>query len=113
MSKYLYGEPYDDIYQFEDYDDCAEHIADAEMGPDDDFLIMVEVMISKKSGERYCMDYKAFTDNHKCGNWCDGYEPRNGKNGICAHQTWGCIETGRKWKVFPDGSYEKISGRKK
>lgn len=116
MSKYWYDLAYSDTYQFEDYEDCAQHIADAEMGDDDDFLIMVEVIESSKSGQRYCNKNNQFTDNMKCIDYCydysNDYTPRNGKWGICKHLSWGCIETGREWKVYPDGSYKKISGRK-
>lgn len=116
MNKYCYYlVAYNDIYKFDNYEDCDQHIADVEMGSgDDDFIIMVEMVISRKSGERYCKEYNKFTNYTGCGKkWCEKYEPRNGKNGICKYQTWGRIETGREWKVFKDGSYEKISGRKK
>ena len=107
---YFYGESNQEIYTDTNLKEAIHNILDHMV--DDEYRIIVEMKVSRKN-ERFCMYEKDFIGNFQCGNWCNNYSPRNGKNGICKYQSWGLEKTGREWKVFLDGSYKKISGRKK
>lgn len=77
---------------------------------DEGFVFLLEFKTSRKSGYRYCIITGECLD---CNDDCEDYEPRNNKSGICKYNYCGIVPTGRKWKVFWIGTYEKISGRKR
>jgi len=81
------------------------------------FCIIIECVISKKSNIKVCLYENEFIEVCSPGdcnsNDCFQYEPRNGKNGICVHRSYGLIETGRKWHKLKDGTIKKISSRRK
>ena len=48
----------------------------------------------------YCKYYDCAAEkNGECGKMCDGYQPRNGKSGICRHTGY-CYEQTDKWKML-------------
>jgi hypothetical protein len=116
MKRYYYGMKDQEYYTADDIDDAFEEIKSYEYDDDLELLInseveIVEMVVSKRSGERWCIQIGEFTD--ECGRiCCDEYMPRNGKNGICKHLSWGLIETGRKWLITGDYSYKKISKKR-
>ena len=108
MSKYYYGQPGEEIYSYLEYEDCIDELNFID--DDTEFIIIVEMKVSNKA-ERFCMEYQEFEPD--CGiHQCGSYKARNGINGICTHLTYGLIETGRKWKLYRDEKFIKISGRK-
>ena len=46
-------------------------------------------------------------------NNCNHHEPANKIKGPCKYLSYGLVETGRKWKLYRDETFEKISSRKK
>lgn len=109
---YYYGLADDEEYYHTDIDSAYEDIKN-EYDEDGIGMTIIEMVKSKKSGMRWCekeckfIEYSGF-----CGKFeCDDYQPRNGKNGICKHLSWGLVETGRKFKITGDYKYKKISGR--
>lgn len=115
--KYYYGTPDQEYYDETDYENAAQCIAESSYFEEsDNYFVMVEMVNSRKSGHIFCTCHNKFREYGQapCGGiWCDEYEPRNKKNGICKYHSYGLIETGRKWKVFADGTIKKISGRNK
>jgi hypothetical protein len=111
---YYYG--LEDSEHYTDFDFAISGIAHEADSEGVDFLVMIEMKISRNSGVTYCPEKDTYPseDHGQCGYaWCDSYTPRNGKGGICKHIRCGLVETGRTWKVFPDEEIEKITGRKK
>lgn len=100
---YTATDPYEVFEELEiDYDD-QEIIG----------MIIVEMVVSRKYGMQWCMEDSLFVEDSDSCSWCKKYEPRNGKNGICKHRSWGLIETGRRWEITGKNQLKKISGRKK
>lgn len=75
-----------------------------------------EAIRSRSSDGHWCQSEHdiIYNTSDLCGKSnCPDYEPRNRKKGICKHLFWCLVETGRKWKLYPDGRYEKIASRNK
>jgi len=115
MSKrYYYGlkdqETYTAIDPYKIFEELETEYDDQEITG----FIIIEMMISRKHGMRWCMEESTFIeDDNWCGSWCSNYKSRNGKSGICKHRSWGLIETGRKWEITGKGQLKKLSCRKK
>ena len=45
-------------------------------------------------------------DDSGCGKDCDDYKPRNGKSGMCKHQTFCYTNTGKTFLLTKDGLRE-------
>lgn len=43
-----------------------------------------------------------------CGQNCGQYKPRNGKNGMCKHQTWCFEKTGKKFRLHKMKGLERL-----
>ena len=118
MSKrtYFYGVEDAEYYSCDDIDSAYEEIRDYNcMGDEKETIGMIIVeMVHSRNGERWCNVEQLFTESEYCGQFeCgDKYKPRNGKNGICKHLTYGLVPTGRKWEITGDYEYKKLSGRK-
>ena len=109
--KYFYGPEGQEKYKANTLQKTVEIYS---CGKISDKVTFVEMKVSRKSGWKWCKEHYDFIEDFVCGKIdCDSYEARNGKNGICKHQSWGLVATGRKWEVFPDGTYRKLSGRDK
>jgi hypothetical protein len=108
--KFFYGKKHDSFYSCEELKECVDELDDIE--DDEDYIVIVEMKVSNKE-TRYCgvdIDYW----EPECGiNNCSHYTPRNGKNGICKHLTYGLTETGASWKLYRNEHFEKISSRYK
>ena len=110
--RYYYGLENQEVYTATDPYQVLE-----ELEPDYDDtqiigMIIVEMVVSRKYGMKWCMEDNEFIEgNGWCGEYCGNYEPRNKKSGICIHQSWGVIETGRKWKITGKEQLKKIAGR--
>lgn len=47
---------------------------------------LVRAKSDRGNGFFFCREYHEFGESSEsCGKQCDGYSPRNGKNGICKH----------------------------
>jgi hypothetical protein len=117
MSKktYYYGIGNEEYYCNTDIDSAYEEIRDYLCYGDKLACVGIEIsemVKSIKSGVRWCNKIEEFEPEcgYCCG--CDEYKPRNGKNGICKHLSWGLVETGARWIITGDYEYKKISGRK-
>lgn len=113
MKVYFYGLEDQEEYYNTDIDSVYEELKDYHLGGDSSEYIgieIIELVKSKKSGIRWCVEYKVFIEGG-C-KYCDQYNPRNGKNGICKNLSWSLIDTGRRWKITGEYQYKKISGRK-
>jgi len=110
---YYYGLKDQDMYMAT-YPEGAWEEIDNEYGNDCIGMEIYEMKVSRKYGERYCPLRDEYTDHDTCGkDKCEDYKPRNGINGICRELTYSLHETGRKWKILPDGVLKKIAGRLK
>ena len=111
--QYYYGLEDQEIYSADDPYQVFEEIEGDYDEQEMIDMIIVEMVVSRKSGMRWCMEDNIFIEYYgHCGLNCEDYEPRNGKSGICKHQSWGLIETGRKWEITGKDQLRKISGRK-
>jgi len=66
--------------------------------------VLTEAKLMKANGEYlFCLDVSDWSESGNCGRICDGYAPRNGKNGICKHYRQGYEPTGitRTIKIKP------------
>ena len=43
-------------------------------------------MKSSETDYMWCKENEAAGEKGECGRFCDAYEPRNGKSGMCKHQ---------------------------
>jgi hypothetical protein len=112
--KYYYGAEDEEIYTHENINDAIDEITSNMWEGSNEPCVMVEMVNSRKSEATFCIYHNEFLETVDCGrSWCDEYEPRNKKNGICKYHSYGLIETGRKWKVYHGGTIKKISGRKR
>jgi len=104
--KYYYGTEEDEILTHTNIHDFIDDY----IGYDEPLPIIIGEVKVNRNEHRFCKFENVFTED--CGKtWCNDYQPRNGKNGICKHLTWGLSETGRKWKLTENG-LEKISKRR-
>ena len=101
---YCYGTENGETYC--DLTEAIENVKHDADGIEARFVILIEFKASRKSGYRYC---HIIDDHPDCDADCVHYEPRNGISGICSHNFCGVVATGEKWKVYTDGTYEKIS----
>jgi hypothetical protein len=110
--KYYYGPPDKEYYYAEDLTASYEEIC-ADRSDLDSVIgfIIVEMAEGKKSGCRFCQ--KEIDFDPECGNCCPGYDPRNGKSGICKSLHWGLYETGATWEIIGEYEYKKLTGRRK
>ena len=72
--------------------------------------IIVELQKVDFGGPMWCRTEGEFVESSEsCGNnnYCQNYDPCNGKNGRCRKLINGLIGTGKKFTVFPDGRVEK------
>lgn len=61
------------------------HLIDAK----DEGLTEIELFEAEKEtveGMFYCREADAQTEEGFCGKQCEGYDPRNGKSGMCKHK---------------------------
>lgn len=56
---------------------------------------LIEAIPDKSKDYFFCKWIGDVSESGSCGYKCDGYEPRNGKSGICKHKTF-CYEKGGK-----------------
>jgi hypothetical protein len=111
--RYLYGLPDQETYSAEDLASAYEEIiADCSDLENVNGLIIVEVSGTKKSGARYCsIGEEGEIFEPECGRYCEWYQPRNGKNGICKSLRWSLLPTGATWEITGEWEYTKLTER--
>jgi len=114
-TKYFYGVEDCEYYSATDLDAAYEEIRDYDFDGYFPLGVIIIEMVKSRGGERWCNEEQTFTESGYCGQFECGekYKPRNGKNGICKHLTYGLMATGRKWIITGEYEYKKISSRRK
>ena len=71
---------------------------------------LMEAIPSKDKDYFYCYFAMEVAEKEEdtCGKWCDGYEPRNGKSGVCKNKRR-TSEWGRSLIMKVNGSVKYIS----
>lgn len=57
---------------------------------------LFEAVPTKFDGMMYCKKFESVGEDGNCGRICDGYEPRNGRSGMCKHRSNTMYECGEK-----------------
>jgi len=125
--KYFYDQLESECYNYDNIYDAFDAAVDDAYQSDQKIFIIEEMVISKKSHERFCSFDLEFIDTGIYGD-CEGCNNKKfiGKSHICEHLSWGLIETEAKWEYNTDDNKEvdgvmeidyskikKISGRTK
>ena len=71
-------------------------------------MVVSKAVRSIHEGFFYCSLYQlpTITDDDVCGKQCEGYQPRNGKSGICRHWRH-CYEPGDEYTLNVNGKLER------